>query len=82
MKNKKVEYGNTFIRYDYEDESEPIEVYHGILELFQETTQFYHNTFNNEEDYDENREYSNLLECVDLWEGNGYGIAQVIRGRY
>jgi len=75
-------YTNTFIRYNYEDEDEMVEVYHGELELYNETTQFYHNTFADEEDYDENKEYTNVLDCVDLWEGNGYGIAQVIKGRY
>jgi hypothetical protein len=32
------EFKNVFIRYDYEDESEPIQVYHGELELYNETT--------------------------------------------
>ena len=77
-----VEYKNIFIRYDYEDEAEPIAVYNGELDLYNETTQFYHDTFADEEGYDENREYTNVLDCVDLWEGNGYGIAQVIKGRY
>ena len=76
------EFKNIFIRYDYEDESEPIQVYHGELELYNETTQFYHDTFADEEDYDENKEYTTVIDCVDLWEGNGYGLAQVIRGRY
>ena len=79
---KDLQYANTFVRYDIEDEDEMVEVYHGELELYNETTQFYHNTFADEEDYDENKEYTTVLDCVDLWEGNGYGIAQVIRGRY
>ena len=82
IKETQVKVPYTFIRYNYEDESEPIEVYPGLLEMFNETTQFYHNTFADEEDYDENREYSDLLDCIDLWEGNGYGIAQVLKGRY
>ena len=76
------EFKNIFIRYNYEDESEGIQVYNGELELFNETTQFYHDTFSDEEDYDENAEYTTVLDCVDLWEGNGYEIAQVIKGRY
>ena len=73
---------NTFIRYNIEDEDEHVSVYHGLLELFKNTTEFYHDTFADEEDYDENKEYTTVLDCVDLWEGNGYGLAQVIRGRY
>ena len=72
----------TFIRYDIEDETEHISVYHGLLELLNETTQFYHDTFANEEDYDENKEFITLIDCIDLWEANGYGIAQVLKGSY
>ena len=52
-------YTNTFIRYNYEDEDEMVEVYHGELELYNETTQFYHNTFADEEDYDIHYSYLN-----------------------
>lgn len=79
---KDLNYKNIFIRYNYEDEDETVDVYHGELDLYNETTQFYHDTFADEEDYDGDREYTTVLDCVDLWEGNGYGIAQVIRGRY
>ena len=78
----KQEFTTTFIRYNYEDTEEPIALYHGELELYNETTQFYHDTFANDEDYDENREYTTVLDCVDLWEGNGYGLARVLKGRY
>ena len=73
---------HTFIRYNIEDEDEHFSIYHGELELFNETTQFYHDCFSDEEDYDENKEYTTVIDCVDLWEGNGYGIAQVLKGRY
>ena len=72
----------TFIRYNIEDEDEHFTIYHGLLELLNETTQFYHDTFEDEDDYDENKEFTTLLDCIDLWEGNGYGIAQVLKGRY
>lgn len=77
----KLDYANVYIRYDYEDESEPIEVYDGELELYNETTYFYHQTFADEDGYDEDLEFNTVQDCVDLWEGNGYGIAQVIRSR-
>ena len=76
------EYLEQFVRYDIEDIDEHVSLYESLEELYKETTQFYHDTFADEEDYDENREYTTLLDCVDLWEGNGYGIAQVIKGRY
>ena len=76
------EFINAFIRFNDEDITEPVVMYRGELELFNETTQFYHDTFANEDNYDEYREYTTVLDCVDLWEGNGYGLAQVIKGRY
>lgn len=82
MKQTQPKQTNIFIRYNYEDESEPIAVYYNLLELYNETTQFYHNTFADEENYDKDREYVTLIDCIDLWEGNGYGIAQVLKGRY
>lgn len=75
-------YKEVFIRYDVEDINEGVEEYSSLQELYEETTYFYHNTFADEEGYDENREYNNLQDCVDLWEGNGYGIAQVVEGTY
>lgn len=73
---------DSFIRYDYEDPSEGIEEYSSIQELFNETTNFYHNTFADEEDYEPDKEYNTIVDCIDLWEGNGYGIARVLKGRY
>ena len=70
---------NTFIRYNLEDIDEGVEIYYGLLELFKETTEFYHNTFADDEEYDENKEYTSLQDCIDLWEGNGYGIAQALK---
>ena len=43
------EFINVFIRFNYEDETEPIVMYRGELELFTETTNFYHDTFANED---------------------------------
>jgi hypothetical protein len=73
---------DSFIRYNYEDPSEGIEEYSSIQELFNETTYFYHNTFADEEDYEPDKEYNTIVDCIDLWEGNGYGIARVLKGRY
>lgn len=68
-----------YIRYDYEDINEGVYEYDDLQDLMKETTYFYHQTFADEEDYDENREYTTLQDCVDLWEGNGYGIAEVLK---
>ena len=76
------EYKNIFVRYNYEAPDEGIEVYSGELDLYNDTTRFYHDTFADEEGYDADREYTTVLDCVDLWEGNGYAITQEIKGRY
>ena len=72
----------TFIRYNYEDTEEGIQEYGSLEELYEETEYFYHNTFSDEEDYDSDKEFRTLVDCIDLWEGNGYGIARVLKGRY
>lgn len=92
LNEENVQTTGAFIRYNQEDIDEGLLWFNSLEELLKETTQFYHDTFApsefdldndmGDDDYDENKEYTDLLDAIDLWEGNGYGIAQVLKGRY
>lgn len=66
-----------YIRYDFIND-EFSDTYSDLQDLLDVTNEFYHETFQNEEGYKEDKKYTTLNDAIELWEGSGYGIARII----
>lgn len=73
------EEGTEYIRFDFINDNEVADKYCSLEDLIKCTNEFYHETFQTEEGYDEGKEYKTLSDCVELWEGSGFGIAKVLK---
>ena len=67
-----------YIVFDFINDNQIKEKYDSFEDLVKCTNEFYHDTFQNEEGYDENRKYITLDECIEIWEGSGFGVAEVL----
>nr|DAN08479.1 MAG TPA: hypothetical protein [Caudoviricetes sp.] len=71
----------TYLRYDYINNNEIVETYTSLKELIQDTNEFYHETFKEEDTYNENFKAKTLNDAVTLFEANGFGIARTVQER-
>lgn len=71
----------TYLRYDYINDNEIVETYASLKELIQDTNDFYHETFKEEDTYNENFKAKTLNDAVTLFEANGFGIARTVQER-
>lgn len=71
----------TYIRYDFINGNELVETYANLKELIQDTNEFYHETFREEDTYNENFKAKTLNDAVIFFEANGYGIARTVQER-
>ena len=75
-----------YIIYDFINDNEIKEVFNSFKAFIVGTNEFYYDTFkyNNDyidDDYNENKEFKTLNECIELWEGSGFGVARVLKVR-
>lgn len=73
-----------YIIYDFINDNEIKEVFNSFKAFVVGTNEFYYDTFNYnsyyiDNDYDENKEFKTLNECIELWEGSGFGVARVLK---
>ena len=69
----------SYIRFDFINDNKFADIYDNLKELLEHTNYFYHETFRDEEEYNENKEFKTLKEAIILWEGSGYGIARIMK---
>ena len=62
-----------YIRYDWINE-QVIDHYETSEDIIKCANEFYHDTFQCEENYDENKDIKTIEEAVELFEGSGYEI--------
>lgn len=62
-------------RYDFiNSETESTETYKNKQAVIDDATRFYHEHFNQEDDYDETWAAKTYQEALEFWECNGYEI--------
>ena len=62
-------------RFDYINHSKESDMtYIGQKAVIDDATRFYHEHFNQEDDYDENLEIKTFEQALEFWECNGYEI--------
>ena len=62
-------------RFDYVNHSKKSDMtYIGQKAVIDDATRFYHEHFNQEDDYDENWEVKTFEQALEFWECNGYEI--------
>lgn len=75
-----------YIVYDYINDNEIKEIYDNFKAFIIGTNEFYYDTFKYnsdyiDDDYDENKVFRTLKECIELWEGSGFGVARVLKSK-
>lgn len=70
-----------YIIYDFINDDEIKEYCDSLKTLITRTNEFYYNTFIYEDDYDENKVFRTLKECIELWEGSGFGVARILKDK-
>lgn len=62
-----------YIRYDYINQV-VVDHYNKTEDIIKCANEFYHDTFQTEENYDENKKISNIEDAIELYEGSGFSI--------
>lgn len=76
---KRIETDNSrFLRYDFINDNEIVIIYDSLDDLLTDANEFYHDTFLNEECYQEDFEIKTLNDAIELFEGSGFGIAKIL----
>ena len=70
-----------YIIYDFINDNEIKEKYDDLADLKKATNEFYHQNFAGEEGYNSDKNYTDLNDCIELWECSGFGVARVINWR-
>jgi len=70
---------NRYLRYDFVNDNEVIDIYDSEEDLIKVANEFYHDTFSTEEGYKEDLEVKTLNDAIELFEGSGYGIAKILQ---
>ena len=62
-----------YIRYDRVN-NEVVEHYDRAEDIIKSADEFYHDTFKNEDSYDENLDIKTIEEAIELYEGSAFEI--------
>lgn len=68
-----------YIIYDFINDDEIKEYCDSLKSFITRTNEFYYDTFIYDDDYDENKVFRTLKECIELWEGSGFGVARILK---
>ena len=73
----------SYIRLNEEDEPELIvDTYATKTEVIRDATRYYHEHFDNDEDYNEDFAVGSFKHALEFWEANGYSINKVQKLNY
>jgi len=73
----------SYIRLNEEDEPELIvDTYATKTEVIRDATRYYHEHFDNDEDYNEDFAVGSFKHALEFWEANGYSINKLQKLNY